>query len=376
MGFRQKQEGQMAGTVKTRVVVWIAVVAAMVGFFGCASGPHPTPQTQPAPDIETAAVPQRAGETEVGTQQSADATSEPDASAPAADLTLRFVPGPTIAYTAVVEQGKSVTWGGAPEAKPAGFNDGRTDNRTEVTFEQKVLSVDEAGNAAVEITIRALKHVNRITNEVKLDFDSTRQADAADPLARLIGQSYRIKLSRRGEVLEVVDAVQARAVVAGDSPSQRMGQRFLSDPEIKDRHTIAALAGLNTEPVRVGQSWSSIRGFSFSWMGSKSFERIYTLKEASESAGRRTAVVEMKAIPSAAQTREPQIGGPFAGMYDNTANYEGRLVFDLESGQVRASVEQMHTEWIIADPTAIQDGSAPAAVRMAATWRQELEQVE
>ena len=63
-------------------------------------------------------------------------------------------------------------------------------------------------------------------------------------------------------------------------------------------------------------------------------------------------------------------------MYDNTADYEGRLVFDLESGQVRASVEQMHTEWIIPDPTAIQGGSAPAAVKMTATWRQELEQVE
>ena len=86
----------------------------------------------------------------------------------------------------------------------------------------------------------------------------------------------------------------------------------------------------------------------------------------------------MKAIPSAAQAEQwqkQQAVNPFASMSDHTDSYEGRLVFDLDRGQVREYVEQMQNEWVIADPTAVQAGR-PAAIKMAARRLHRLEQVE
>ncbi|OHB67663.1 MAG: hypothetical protein A2Y77_01945 [Planctomycetes bacterium RBG_13_62_9] len=364
----------MAGRIKIGIV-WIGLIGVVLAICGCASDQGPIPQPQAEANagegaVETAqdqmAVPAPARQPEAQ-----PIAGEADESKPAVNLALRFSPGQMATYTIVLEQGKSVTWQGAPAAKPAGFEDGYTDSRIEMTFRQEIRSVDEAGNATAEIMIRAVTYINRIRNKIILEFDSTREADATSPMARLIGQSYQIALSRRGEVLGIVDASQARAAVAGDTAAHQAAQRLLSDRDIADRHTVAALAALKPEPVRPGQSWSSVKSFSFTQMGSKSFERIYTMKEVSQSEGGPLAVVEMKAIPAAGEAREPQMG-PYAGSYDNTAGCDGRLVFDVESGQVREYTEQMHTEWIVVDPATVQDGAAPAAVRMAASWRQQL----
>jgi hypothetical protein len=203
-----------------------------------------------------------------------------------------------------------------------------------------------------------------------------RQADQENPLAKLIGRSYQIKLSRRGEVLEIVDAAQARSAIAPSSPAHPIAQRLLSDDGIRERHIIPALAALTEGQVRPGQSWSNEKSFSFSWMGSKSFERVYTLREISEGDGGRLAVVDMKAIPAAGQAQGPPAMGPFAGAFDNTSNYDGQFVFDLGQGQVREYSEQMRTEWIVPDPEAVQGKSDAAAIKMAANWLRRVELVK
>ena len=79
--------------------------------------------------------------------------------------------------------------------------------------------------------------------------------------------------------------------------------------------------------------------------------------------------------PSAALAEElhqGQAANPFVSMSDNTDSYEGRLVLDLDRGQVREYVEQMQNEWIIADPTAVQTGQ-PTAIKMAARRLHRLE---
>ena len=177
-------------------------------------------------------------------QQPQSVQSKPDESQPPVDLTLRFSPGAAATYKVVVEQGKSVAWQGAASTRPAGFEDGRTDNRSEMTFGQEVVSVDPVGDAVVKITIQALKYFNRVHNKVGLDFDSTRPADQENPLAKLIGQSYQIKLSRRGDVPGIVEATRARSAVPASSPAFAMVQRLLSEDGIRERHTIPALAAL------------------------------------------------------------------------------------------------------------------------------------
>ena len=111
-------------------------------------------------------------------------------------------------------------------------------------------------------------------------------------------------------------------------------------------------------------------------MGSKSFERVYTLREISKDDGGRLAVVEMKAIPAAGQPQGPQALGAFAGIADNTSNYDGRFVFELENGRVREYAERMQTEWVVPDPEAIQGKTDPAAVQMAASWLRRIELIK
>ena len=290
-----------------------------------------------------------------------------------ADLRLRFSPGQTDTFRTVLEQGKSVLWYGPEATKPDGFEDGHTDNRTEMTFGQEVLSVDPAGDAVVRITITALKYLNRIHNKVGVDFDSARQTDQDNPLTKLIGQSYQIKLSRRGDVSSIVEAAQARSAIPASSPAYQIAERMLSDDGIRERHTIAALAALREDQVRPGQTWSSEKSFSFSWMGSKSFERIYTLRDISEGSGGRLATIEMKAIPAAGQPQRPSAAGPFAGAFDNTSNYDGRCLFEIANGRLRECTEQMRSEWVMMDSEAGQNGTAPRAVKMAASWSRRLE---
>ncbi len=68
--------------------------------------------------------------------------------------------------------------------------------------------------------------------------------------------------------------------------------------------------------------------------------------------------------------------GAFAGIADNTSNYDGRFVFDLETGRVREYSEQMRTEWVVPDPEAIEGRADPAAVKMAASWLRQVELVK
>jgi hypothetical protein len=378
------QDGYMAGMVRVGIIVRGGLIGLMLAAYGCRSesGRASGVQTEPAAAVvETQEDKTGSQETQPSAagaqaQQDQGAESKPDESKPPVDLTLRFSPGAAATYRAVVEQGKSVVWQGAASTRPAGFEDGRTDNRIEMTFGQEVQTVDAVGDAAVKITIQALKYLNRVHNKVSLDFDSTRPADQENPLARLVGQSYQIKLSRRGDVLAIVEATEARSAVPASSAAFAMAQRLLSEDGIRERHTIPALAALSEGQVRPGQSWADTKSFSFSWMGSKSFERLYSLREVSEGDGGRLAVVEMKAIPAAGQAQGPQAMGPFAGAFDNTSNYDGRFIFELENGRVREYSEQMRTEWLVPDPEAIRGKADPAAVKMAASWLRRIELVK
>jgi hypothetical protein len=301
---------------------------------------------------------------------------KPELSGPAVELALKFVPGQAATYRLTTESWKSVEWKGAQDARPAKFTDGRTGSHVELTFEQRVQQVQDDGNAVLEITIRGVKDVIESVNKVVLDFDSARPADSDNPLATLVGKSYRVKMSSQGQVLEISNVEPVRQAVQGNLPGHRVAARLLSDDEIRNRHEIVALSALKDRQVRPGQTWSSIRTFSFDDLGAKTYERVYTLKQVQQDKGR-VAVVEMKAIPSAALAEElhkRQTTNPFVSMSDNTDSYEGRLVLDLDRGQVREYVEQMQNEWVIADPAAVQAGR-PAAITMAARRLHRLEQV-
>ncbi len=297
---------------------------------------------------------------------------EPKEAKTAVELALKLPVGQAVTYRVITEAQKSVEWMGPASAKPAAFKDGRTGNHVEMTFEQQVREVRDDG-ALVEVTIKALRYTGEVQNNLVLDFDSTKNEDPNHPLARLIGKSYRLEVSPRGQVLTLVDVEPARQAVASGT-----ALKLLSDEEIRDRHEIPPLFALQESPVRPGQSWSDLKTFSFGMMGVKSYERVYTLKEVRQEKGR-SAVVEMKAIPSSALAEEvhkQQTASPFSRMFDNIENYDGRLVLDLGNGQIREYVEQMRTEWVIADLAGAGDGGRPKALKMTATRLHRLEWVQ
>ena len=112
-------------------------------------------------------------------------------------------------------------------------------------------------------------------------------------------------------------------------------------------------------------------------MGLKGYERVYTLKQVRPDNGAR-ALVEMKAIPSAAMARQlhkRQSTNLPPGLFDNTDDYRGRLDFDLAAGRIREYGEEMWTEWVMVDPAAMQGAAPPVAVKMGARRLHRLELV-
>ncbi len=138
---------------------------------------------------------------------------------------------------------------------------------------------------------------------------------------------------------------------------------------IKERHTIPALPVTDKNQLRRGDNWSSIKTFPFDMMGSKSYEKIYTLKEIKDMDGRRLAIAEMKAVPSsemAEQLHKEQVTSSFAKMFDNTETYTGQLKLDLTAGKVEKCLEKLRSEWLAVDLSAGEENEKPDAVRLTA----------
>lgn len=291
-------------------------------------------------------------------------------------LSLRFSAGQVATYKATTEAYRSIAWVGPASGQPAGYADGRTGSRVEITFEQRVQQVRADGNAILLITIQGLKFQGEVQNKTTLDFDSDRAEDRNDPLAALLGQSYRLEMSPKGRVVAVIDAGAVRQAVEGGASVSNVAGRLFSNEVIQDRHSIPPLSALEEDAVRPGQSWSDQKSLSFGEMGVKGFERIYTLTEVRQDDGG-SAVVEMKAIPSAAMAEEMhkrQADSPLAGLFDNIEKYTGRLDLDLDQGQVREYVDEMQVEWVVVDPAALRDPTAqPRGMKMGARRLHRLE---
>jgi hypothetical protein len=295
-------------------------------------------------------------------------------------LVLKFTPGQTITCKVTTEAEKSIEWQGDTSRKPAAFEGGRTGHHTEVTFDQHVQRVDDGGNATLKITVKALKYLTRAKDVVIVDFDSARPGDRSGPLAGLIGLGYALVVSPKGEVLSVMDVEPARQALQGDSPEHQTALRLLDEPIIKARHEVQALMTLPSAEVLPGQRWSDIKSLDFGMLGTREFERIYTLEGPEAVDGGRVAVVTMNAIPSSALAQEQHIQqrtNPFAQMFDSTERYEGRLQLNLITGELVAYVEQLHMQWVAADPTATESSaSRPAAVKMGATQLHRFDRVK
>ena len=314
-----------------------------------------------------------AAEIEVEPQETLDAELDTRDQDQPAKLALKFVPADSTTYKVALETGKSVRWEGQAPS-PKGFKGGHTGNKMEMTFSQQIESVGDQGNAVAKITIKELKYLIKIKDNVVLDFDSSTEEDAGNPLNNLIDQSYTIEITPSGQVSKIVDTSDALAGASAD----KMAIALLSSDAIKQRHAVPALPSAGENQLRTGENWRNIKNVSFDMMGSKAFERVYTLREVKDAGNRRIAVVEMEAVPSVENVKEShkeQAADFFSQMFDNTEDYTGELKLDLTDGKVAKYHEVLVVEWLIVNPNPKKD-EPPAALKMAATRLFDIEKID
>jgi hypothetical protein len=299
---------------------------------------------------------------------------------PPIELALKYTPNDSTTYKYTAEAKRGIKWEG-PLSKESAFQGGTTSSRIEMTFTQQIQSTDEKGNAVAKITIKSLKHLSIIRDNPAMDFDSSREKDKDNALMKLIGQSYTIEITPAGRATRVIDANQAQAAVKGATPTTKTAVAMLTTQAITERHSIPAMPAEEKNKLRKGENWTSLKSFSFGLMGSKNYQRIYTLKDVTEEDHRRIALVEMKANPTsemAQKMHKEKAIGDFSKMFENTETYKGRLEVDLNAGKIEKCIETLESEWIAVEPMVGQkdENKEPAVLTMTANRLYSLEKID
>lgn len=213
-------------------------------------------------------------------------------------------------------------------------------------YDQAVQSVDESGWATAKITLTGLAVRVVKNNEVQVDFDSTADNAAQNPLNKLIGQSYTVRLSPTGDV----EPLDLSTVVTANIPGTegKLAKRMFEAEEVVRRHQILALPPERAE-LAVNESWTQVVPSPPGLLSSKSYKKNYTLTDVKETGGRKLATVKMIAEESAVPAEglgASQGLGIFAKMLDNEDEYTGTLVLDLNTGDVLAYDETLISTYL------------------------------
>ena len=337
-------------------------------------------KVEPEKVVETKVQPEKVVETKVEPEKTIETKVEPDEQKSAVTLALKFEPNDVSTYKVVREAQKSVLWEGPAPTKPSAFKGGLTSNRSEITFTQQIKTVDEQGNAIAQITIKKLRYLAKVRDNVSMDFDSSREKDKSAPMNALIGQTYSIKITPAGNVATVMGTADAQAAVKGSSAAAKAARSLLGGEVVKHRHSIPALPAKDKGRVSKGDKWSALRTFDFGMLGAKSYERVYKLDAVEDSDKGKVAVAQMSGVPSsedATELHKEQSTGFLSKLFDNTEEYTGRLKLDLSAGKVEMYREELKSEWLAVDPESAQKpNEQPAALRMTAVRLYEIERID
>lgn len=372
--------------ISSKKLNWLAgvVICSLFLAGGCApitkEGVKPAlePQTPKAVPAEEAAKPQAPAAVKPPSEPEKPIPTPRAPAEGAVTLALKFNKQDSTNYRVVTESERSVNFKGSL-AKDSSLTGGRTSSRVEMTFNQQIQNVDSKGNAVAKITIDGLKYLSKVRDGTVMDFDSSKEQDQSNPLNKLVGQSYTIEIAPTGEVSKV-DASQAQAAVGDGSPANQRALSLVSPETIRDLLTVSALPDTDKRQLHEGDSWNRTKNFSFGMMGSKSYERVYTVKEIKDTDNHRTAVVEMSflpASPTAEQLQEGQQTDSISDMFDSTETYTGMLKLDLTSGKIEQYFEKLQSEWVIVDPQAEQKNvNEPDALIMGVVNLHSLEKID
>jgi hypothetical protein len=294
---------------------------------------------------------------------------------PQADLSLKFTVGDRTRYIITDEDIKDF------EFEQPSLNKVRSEPRksiSQIRFVQEIQSVDEKGAVAI-ITIKGLKYRAMDKGEVKFDFDSSREGDKEKPLAKLLGQSYKIKLASDGSV-QVVDTDKIRKVVTGGL-AFRVANGLFSNESIQKRHEILSLPDADKSLLKRGDDWTRTKTPKVRLMVPKSFEKTYTLNKVESQDGRQVAIVDMNATESPVPAKDvSKIAGGiglFANLFDTEEDYTGQMVLDLGTGKVAKYHEKLLTRYIAAEPSGQQkQDKGPDLLTIVLTYSTSLEMLD
>lgn len=176
-------------------------------------------------------------------------------SSAAVQLQLKLAKGNTYYQKTTVEQHITQTVMNQPQVIDITFG---------VGTKLDVLDVDAAGNTQIRYTY--IWCMSKQTGPMgTVSYDSAQQATppaGMEPLAAFLNQSYTVKLSPKGKVLDIEGVEQMKAAVqkkmppgAEAGPMGNIVSTFMEKPGIKEM-TESLMAVYPDKPVEVGQSWS------------------------------------------------------------------------------------------------------------------------
>ncbi len=259
---------------------------------------------------------------------------------PAKQVTLKFNPAVSGTYKISQETTKTVDF-----SQPS-INKNKLDKTsliTEVTFDQKVDSVDKDGNAKLIVTIKAVKLYSKGKKGVNFDFDSSREADSKDSLAKLIGASYSIVVSPKGKVV-AVDAKQAL-----DTVKSREAKSFLRKDIVEKRHSFKAAPETDMDVITENGEWSCVVASPRGSLEPKAFEKKYKV-DSVDDAG--IAKISMVAAPTSKKPKGGVKGkglGVMAGIFDSKETFTGDMIFDTKSGSLVKYTETLEDNYVAAE---------------------------
>jgi hypothetical protein len=250
-----------------------------------------------------------------------------------------------------------------------------TELNIEVTYDRSITGIDAEKNTTAEITIKALKYFSTSADAVNIDFDSSRPADAKSAFARLIGQTYTIKVSPSGKVVQVSNLASARDAVK-TGPDARMAKQFLSDESIKRRHEILALPDKDAKSLKVGDTWSRVASSPQGALIPKNYEKVYTVKEITNRDNGRLALIEMSSTPSTKPLGKAGAMEAFESFFDAEDDYTGRLLVDIDTGKVYDYSEKLRSQYTAAEFPDKDQTQQPDVLKLAFTKGYSIELID
>jgi len=242
----------------------------------------------------------------------------------------------------------------------------KSENSIGIGLKLEVLDVDAQGNMQIQYTYlwTRLKQVNPVA---QVDYDSSSKSPVpagAEGFAALVGQSYTVKMTPKGQILDVNGVEQLREAVLKKSlagAEAPMGMNPVTPYIEKDslkQMTESNMAIYPDKPVNVGDSWS--RAVAFKVGFTIAIQSKWTLQKEEAGVATIAAAATLRTDPNA----PPMEANGMKVKSDLSGTGEGTLTVAEATGLITSSKEHQQLKGQI---SIIASADAPPMMTMPMT---------